>query len=135
MTPPPSEGIRIEQPTSVVIPPPAAPPEIGTPSGGSTPIGQYQISGTIALEYGLAASKLKIRVYDRGFGGRKTLLAETATDDGGLYSATYTAKGVPTIEIYAVGSDGMETQLSKAKVGASARNSSTSSRPLLCSQP
>jgi peptidoglycan hydrolase-like protein with peptidoglycan-binding domain len=86
-------------------------------SGGAT---KAQVSGTIALEHGSPASQVKVRLYQRGFGGTKTLLGEGQTDALGAYALLYTAVGTANIELYALGPDGSEVQLSRTKFGAQA---------------
>jgi hypothetical protein len=90
----------------------------GEGSGPASSYGACKVSGTIALEYGLPASKIKVRAYQVGFGGTKTLLGQATTNEQGGYNLPYTATGVANIELHAVGADGMEVQLSRTKFGA-----------------
>ncbi|KWC42429.1 hypothetical protein WL51_03575 [Burkholderia ubonensis] len=78
------------------------------------------MSGTIALDYGPAAAAIKVRVYQRRFGGARTLLGEAQTDGGGAYALSYTTQETPNVEIYAVDPNGQEVQLSRTKFGAGA---------------
>ena len=90
----------------------------GGGGGGAAPGLAGRVSGVIALEHGLPASNTKLRLYQRGFGGEKRLLREVETDAQGQYAIPYTANGTANIEVYAVGSDGKEVQLSRTKFGA-----------------
>lgn len=92
----------------------ARPAEPGGGLGGSS----RRVAGTIALQHGSPAAGVKVRVYQRGFGGQKTLLREGSTDDKGGYDLAYETSGSANIEIHVAGSDGMEVQLSATKVGA-----------------
>ena len=88
-------------------------------AGGSAGIAA-RVSGVIVLEHGLPASKTKLRLYQRAFGGQKTLLREVETDAQGQYAIPYTVNGRANIEVYGVGVDGKEVQLSRTKFGAGA---------------
>ena len=79
-----------------------------------------RVAGTIALEHGSPASQVKVRLYQRGFGGTKTLLNEAQTDERGGYAIPYAAQGAANIEVYVIGADGAEVQLSQTKFGAQA---------------
>lgn len=79
---------------------------------------QRKIVGIILLEQGIPAQELKLRLYQRDFGGSRTLLGETSTEGGGTYVLSYTAQESPNIEMYAVDSNGQEVQLSRTKFGA-----------------
>lgn len=83
-------------------------------SGGGTSSSPQTISGRIVLEHGLPASKLTIRLYQRGMGS-KTLLREVETTESGEYGIAL--PGATNIEVHAVGSDGREVQLSETKFG------------------
>jgi Neuraminidase-like domain len=87
---------------------------VGGPSGGSSP----QVSGTIVLEHGSPASAVKVRLYQRDLGGTRTPLGEGQTDQGGSYTIPYSAKGAVNVEVYAIGADGNEVQLSQPMFGA-----------------
>jgi hypothetical protein len=77
-----------------------------------------RISGTIALEYGPPAAEIEVRVYQRGFGGIRTLLNKGKTNVDGSYALSYTLEETPNIELYAMDSNGQEVQLSRTKFGA-----------------
>ncbi|WON73553.1 neuraminidase-like domain-containing protein [Nitrosospira sp. Is2] len=76
--------------------------------------GQRVVKGRVALTYGVPAEKLKLRLYQRGFGGTQTLLKEVETDEDGKYEIPY-ANEAANFEVHAVGSDGKEIQLSQTK--------------------
>ena len=79
------------------------------------------VTGRIVLEQGLPASNVRLRVYQRGFGGAATLLAETQTNEAGQYDATYSVDGGPAnIEIRALKGD-EEIPLSKTRFAADER--------------
>lgn len=72
------------------------------------------IEGTILLEHGLPAEKLKLRLYRRDFGGKATLLDETTTVTDGRYVFSFDAGGrAASLEVRAVKPDGKEVPLSK----------------------
>lgn len=78
------------------------------------PANQQRIEGTIVLEHGLPAERLKLRLYRRDFGGKATLLDEATTLAGGRYAFAYdAASAAASIEVRAVKADGSEGQLSK----------------------
>ena len=87
-------------------------------SGTTTAAPGQRVSGRIILEHGLPASRVNVRLYQRGFGGTKTLLREVETDEKGGYQIPYTVSGMANIEVHAVGADGNEIQLSRTKFGA-----------------
>jgi hypothetical protein len=94
---------------------------LGGGGGGSSGDGDSaRVAGTIVLEHGSPASTVKVRLYQRGLGGGRTLLNEVETDQRGGYEIPYSAKGSANIELYAVGPDGSEVQLSQTKFGAQA---------------
>lgn len=96
---------------SVTLPPANIPPS----GGGGSPSSSQTVSGRIVLEHGLPASKVKVRLYERGFGGARTLLREVETTESGEYGTTLS--GSSNIELHVVGSDGREVQLSETKFG------------------
>jgi len=79
------------------------------------PAKQRRIEGTIALENGLLANKIKLRLYNHDFGSDETLLSEVTTRDDGLYALSYDVgdKAVTSLDIRAVDAEGKETPLSK----------------------
>jgi hypothetical protein len=87
----------------------------GAVGGGAKGPGTFKVSGTIVLEHGPPALNLKLRLYQRGFGGAKSALGEAVTGDQGKYEISYSPSGAPNIEMYAVGGDGQEVQLSRTK--------------------
>jgi hypothetical protein len=91
-----------------------------TSGGGANGAGTFKVSGTIALEHGLPASKVKVRLYQVGFGGTKTFVGEAQTNEQGGYELPYTARGAANIEVHAIAADGKEVQLSRTKFGAAA---------------
>lgn len=81
--------------------------------------GERGVRGRIVLEQGQPAAKVKLRVYQRGFGGSETLLKETETDEQGFYDTTYAiTAGLANIEVRAV-SGTEEIPLSKPKLADS----------------
>lgn len=93
---------------------------IRAPGSGAVANQGGRVSGVIALEHGLPAQKIKVRLYQRGFGGNKTLLREVETDDAGNYEIPYSVTGVANIEVFTVDTAGTEVQLSHTKFGAAA---------------
>ena len=83
-------------------------PLVGKPSAESW------IEGRILLEHGLPAEQMKLRLYRRDFGGKATLLNETATLVGGQYAFTYDPGGrAVSLEVRAVKGENDEILLSK----------------------
>ena len=120
--PPPGGGVP---PPGGGVPPPGGgvPPRGGGGSGSGGPVGAREqgVSGRVLLEHGVPAANVRLRVYQRGFGGAATLLAETQTDAAGLYQTQYNVeKGPANIEIRAVGAEG-EVPLSKTRFAADTR--------------
>ncbi|MDV6297234.1 neuraminidase-like domain-containing protein [Rhodococcus aetherivorans] len=112
---PRAEEASQRTPTPAIDPVPGAerPPGGGrlTGAGGA----ERSVSGRILLEHGVPAANVKLRLYQRGFGGAATLLKEVRTDERGLYDAHYVvSKGLANIEICAVVGD-REIPLSKTK--------------------
>src|SRR5262245_35709011 len=59
--------------------------------GGALELPEQTVTGQILLEQGGApAANVRLRVYQRGFGGTATLLAETQTDARGAYETRVT---------------------------------------------
>ena len=79
-----------------------------------------KVAGTIVLEHGVALAQVKLKLYQRDFGGVKTLLGEVTTDQDGGYTIPYKANANANIEIHALGTDGQEVQLSETRFGAQA---------------
>jgi peptidoglycan hydrolase-like protein with peptidoglycan-binding domain len=80
---------------------------------------QSTVSGRIAMDYGLPANGVTVRLYSLGFGGVSTKLAETKTDANGVYTFAYTAPaGVVSLEIRALDPSGKEATISQAKLNA-----------------
>lgn len=77
-------------------------------------VDRQTIEGTVLLEHGLPAEKLKLRLYRRDFGGKTTLLSETTTVGAGRYAFSYDAGGREvSLEVRAVKTDGAEVSLTK----------------------
>lgn len=77
-------------------------------------VGGNRIKGTIFLEYGVPATKLKLRLYRRDFGGKETQLAETFTSNDGQYAFAYSAGSkTGSLEIRAVKGESEEIRLSR----------------------
>src|SRR5712692_9073057 len=117
----PSGGrpVAPQPPEDPLSPPSADAPPAGEGLGGegAASLGQ-RVTGQILLEHGLPASKIKLRLYDRGFGGATTLLGEMETDESGQYEARYeVAEGNANIEIHALSGE-QEIPLSKTRFGA-----------------
>ncbi|MGB5712649.1 MAG: peptidoglycan-binding protein, partial [Waterburya sp.] len=86
-------------------------------SGGKT--ASSKVNGQIFLDNGLPASGVTVRVYDRGFGGRDTLLGESKTNDKGTYNLAYRLSGKSAnLEIRVINNQGKEISLSKTKFSA-----------------
>ncbi|WP_337287743.1 neuraminidase-like domain-containing protein [Candidatus Methylomirabilis sp.] len=80
----------------------------------TAPVNLQRIEGTIVLEHGLPAEKLKLRLYRRDFGGKVTLLGEATTLAGGRYAFAYDPDGqAASLEVRAITGDGKEILLSK----------------------
>lgn len=78
--------------------------------------GMHRVDGRIFLEHGLPATNVKLRLYRLGFGGAQgaSLLAETTTQEQGLYNLPYTSNGVANnLEVRAVDDTGKEIALSQ----------------------
>lgn len=108
-----TNGKQLPSGTVVGTPPPAQ----RAPGGGPTaaPSGDRSVSGRILLEHGVPAANVRLRIYQRGFGGAATLLTEVQTDERGLYNARYgVPKGLANIEVRAVAAD-REIPLSRTK--------------------
>jgi len=83
-------------------------PLVGKPSA------ERRIEGRIVLEHGLPAEQMKLRLYRRDFGGKDTLLSETATLAGGQYAFTYDPGGrAVSLPVRAVKGANEEILLSK----------------------
>jgi peptidoglycan hydrolase-like protein with peptidoglycan-binding domain len=83
---------------------------------------QSSMSGQIAMEYGLAANAVTVRVYSIGYGGAATKLAEAKTDANGVYSLAYTPPAAGSnLEVRAVNAQGQETTISSTIFNAAAR--------------
>lgn len=77
-------------------------------------VGGNRIKGTIFLEYGVPAMKLKLRLYRRDFGGKETQLSETFTSNDGQYAFAYSAGSkTGSLEIRAVKGESEEIPLSR----------------------
>src|SRR5207249_10859141 len=93
---------------------PAALGGIGPPGPAAAPIGGRFLAGTIALEHGLPAKGVDLRLYRVTFGGAEARVAEGRTDDGGRYTLSSADGGaVGQLEVRAVDAQGKEVRLSQ----------------------
>ena len=60
-----------------------------TNAGAVTAANQLGVSGVLAMDYGLPATGVTVRLYNIGFGGAATKLAEAKSDANGVYSLAY----------------------------------------------
>jgi hypothetical protein len=74
-----------------------------------------RLEGKVVLAHGMPTGKMTLRLYQRGFGGHATMLAETTTVAEGQYAFAYSASGnSASLEVRAVGASGRgEVVLSK----------------------
>jgi len=79
--------------------------------------GGRQVQGRIVLDNGLPANGLKVRIYNRVFGGSATPLGEAVTDANGYYTLPYGA-AAKNLEVRTVDAQGKETPLSTTRFGA-----------------
>jgi len=77
-----------------------------------------RVTGSIVLEHGVPAANVRVRLYQREFGGGTTLLGEAVTNERGGYDVAYSVRGTPNIEVHAIAADGQDIQLSSTKFGA-----------------
>ncbi|ETP66943.1 hypothetical protein G159_19950 [Planococcus glaciei CHR43] len=78
-----------------------------------------RVEGRILLENGLPASKIKLRVVDKGFGDDETELGVIETDERGFYALPYEMDGAAAnIEIRTFDTQDNEVRLSNPKVNA-----------------
>jgi hypothetical protein len=74
---------------------------------------QSDVSGRLFMDYGLAANSVTVRLYNIGYGGAATKLAEAKTDANGVYSLPYTPPtGGANIQVRVVNAQGAETTIS-----------------------
>lgn len=74
------------------------------------------LEGRLYFDYGLPAQNVPLRLYNKGFGDKKTLIANGHTDKEGYYTFTYNLKKEPAnLEIWAVNRDEKEIALSDTK--------------------
>ncbi|MDT4292018.1 neuraminidase-like domain-containing protein [Methylomonas sp. MO1] len=93
---------------------PNSPPTNPSPGGGVSSSPTQVVSGSIVLEHGLPASKVKLNFYQRGLGGELTLVAgNIETTESGEYSTVLS--GASNLEIHAIDSNNREVQLSATK--------------------
>ena len=78
------------------------------------PRGQRRIAGRVLLEDGRPAEQLQLRLYQHGFGGAASHVAETTTLTGGSYAFSFDG-ALPrgSFELRAVSADGHELTLSE----------------------
>jgi peptidoglycan hydrolase-like protein with peptidoglycan-binding domain len=80
---------------------------------------QLGVSGLLVMDYGLPANGVTVRLYNIGFGGAATKLAETKSDANGVYSLAYAPPPVvprgltsTNLEVRAVDPQGTEVTVS-----------------------
>ncbi len=74
---------------------------------------QFQVTGQLIMDYGLAANGVTVRLYSIGFGGAATKLAEAKTDANGVYSLLYTPPPAGTnVAVRVADGQGKETTIS-----------------------
>jgi hypothetical protein len=89
-----------------------APPATGATAGK----GPYKVNGYIFFEYGLPATGVTLRLYNRGFGNALTKLAEMAADINGYYSFAYDVHpGMINLDLHALSEHGKEISLCEPK--------------------
>jgi hypothetical protein len=66
------------------------------------------------LEHGLPLANVTVRLYQVGFGGKRSLLGEASTTEEGNYSLPVPATAAASLEVHAVDASGREVQLSSA---------------------
>jgi peptidoglycan hydrolase-like protein with peptidoglycan-binding domain len=80
-----------------------------------------RLEGRIFLDNGLPASKIRLRIVNKGFGEDAAVLGEgdIETDERGFYALPYNMNGAAAnIEVHAFDADGKSVRLSKPKVNA-----------------
>jgi hypothetical protein len=83
---------------------------------------QSSVSGQIAMDYGLSANGVTVRLYSVGVGGVATKLSEAKTDPNGVYSLLYTPPAAAAhIEVRVVDAQGNETAISATIFNAEAQ--------------
>ena len=90
-----------------------------TNAGAVAAANQFGVSGLLVLDYGLPANGVTVRLYNIGFGGAATKLAETKSDANGVYSLAYAPPPVvppgltsTNLEVRAVDPQGTEVTVS-----------------------
>jgi ABC toxin-like protein/neuraminidase-like protein/virulence plasmid A protein len=80
------------------------------------------LEGRIMLASGVPAEGLRLRLYRHDFGRPKSLVSETVTRPGGIYSFSYEVSGqaAASLEVVAVNASGAETPLSRTIHGLGA---------------
>lgn len=91
----------------------------GGATGGGRP--DRRVEGIVLSEAGIPAGGVKLRLYQRGFGGAEVRLGEVTTDPQGEYALPYKYAGTANIELRTVDSQGKEVSLSKTRFGAQER--------------
>ncbi|SDD50071.1 Putative peptidoglycan binding domain-containing protein [Bacillus wiedmannii] len=78
-----------------------------------------RVEGRIFLENGLPASKIKLRIVDKGFGDDEAILGEIETDERGFYALSYGMGGaIANLEVRTFDTQNNEVRLSNPKVNA-----------------
>ena len=84
--------------------------------------GNFTLLGNLLFDYGLPAPNIDLRLYNVGFAGSDTKLAETKSDAHGNYSFSYRPPASGTsLEVRAADSKNKETVLSAAKFNAQSK--------------
>ena len=80
------------------------------------------VEGRLLRDDGLPTAGVRLRLYNREFGGVETRLNEVETNSDGLYSLPYDPAGKPAnVEVRAVDAQGNEIPLSVTKLNAESR--------------
>ncbi len=116
----PLPTIPLPLPTTPLPLPTVPLPTIPAPPTLPNPVDSNKVEGNLYFDYGLPASELKVRLYNRDFGTTGTLVKEVVSDSNGYFNIGYGIQsGVANIEIRVVSADGKEVSLSDPKYNAS----------------
>jgi peptidoglycan hydrolase-like protein with peptidoglycan-binding domain len=81
------------------------------------------LTGRVAMDYGAPANGLRLKLYNIGFAGATTAVAEATTDANGVYSFAYAAPSAgANLEVRALDAKGNETPISQVQFGAASRS-------------
>src|SRR5579871_6453564 len=88
-----------------------------------TTLNQHSVQGNLLSESGLPATGITIRLYNVGFAGQDTKVAETQSDSLGNYTFAYQLPPgqSPNIQVRAVDAEGKEVPISTTKLGATSQ--------------